>query len=158
MTDLPANRHRIRVYYGDTDMAGIVYYANYLRWFEAGRYELLHAVGLSYSVLQDAGRTLPVIDARCSYRSPARYEDELELETRVDQIKNVSLRISYRLVRVADGVLIATGETGHACVDATGRPARMPPAFRAALAGEVLRTGAPSPATVSQSTSDAGQP
>ncbi len=144
---LPSNRHRFRVYYGDTDMAGIVYYANYLRWFEAGRCELLHSVGLRYVVLQGEGRTLPVIQASVNYLSPARYEDELELETRVEQVKNVSLRISYRLVRLSDGVLIATGETGHACVDSAGRPVRMPAPFRAALAGE------PAPRT-----SSSGQP
>lgn len=133
---LPSNRHRFRVYYGDTDMAGIVYYANYLRWFEAGRCELMHSVGLRYLVLQGAGRTLPVVSAAVNYHHPARYEDELELETRVVEIKHVSLRIQYRLVRVADGKLVATGETGHACVDDRGRPVRMPPTFRAALSGE----------------------
>lgn len=133
---MPSNRHRFRVYYGDTDMAGIVYYANYLRWFEAGRCELLHSVGLRYEVLQSEGRTLPVVSASVNYLAPARYEDHLELETQVEQIRNVSLRISYRLVRLVDGVLVATGETTHACVDERGRPARMPAPFRSALAGE----------------------
>ncbi len=129
-----SNTHRFRVIYGDTDMAGIVYYANYLRFFEAGRSELLRARGLPYSVLEQRGLQLPVASAEVQYRAPARYEDELDLETRVLEVKNVSLKVAYRLVRPADGVLIATGQTMHACVDrVTGRVSRLPPEYKAAL-------------------------
>jgi acyl-CoA thioester hydrolase len=131
-----ANLHRFRVYYGDTDMAGIVYYANYLRWFEAGRSELIKSLGISYRSLSDTGRTAPVTSASLRYLAPARYEDELELETKVEETRQVSFRISYRLVRLADGVLVCTGETTHACVDEHGKLTRLPPAFRAALAGQ----------------------
>jgi acyl-CoA thioester hydrolase len=128
-----SHRHRFRVIYGDTDMAGVVYYGNYLRYFEAGRAELLRAAGLVYREIQARGVTLPVIEAQVSYRSPARYDDELELETIVEEVKQVSLRIRYRLVRPADDALIATGETRHASVGGDGRPTRLPAEIRSRL-------------------------
>ena len=133
---MASHTHRFRIIYGDTDMAGIVYYANYLRFFEAGRSELLRAHGIRYSVLESQGLTLPVVSAAVQYRAPARYEDELTLHTTVADVKNVSLRVTYRLVREADDRLIATGETTHACVDTkSGRVARLPADYRERLRG-----------------------
>ena len=129
-----ANKHRFRVIYGDTDMAGVVYYGNYLRFFEAGRNELLRAAGLRYKKIQETGCTLPVTAVEVKYRAPARYDDELTLETKVEEVRNVSLRISYRLVREADDALIATGETTHACVDRDGKVARLPAEVKERLA------------------------
>jgi acyl-CoA thioester hydrolase len=120
-----SSRHRLRVIYGDTDMMGVVYYANYLRYFEAGRNELLREIGLPYRELEAAGFALPVANASVSYRTPAKYDDLLELETSVSEVRHVSVRIAYRLLR--DGELVATGETTHACIGPNGRLARLPP-------------------------------
>lgn len=128
-----SNRHRLRVIYGDTDRMGIVYYANHFRYFEAGRNELLRAAGVDYRKIEEEGAMLPVVEATCRYRSPAYYDDELELETFVSDLGLSSLRIGYRLVRLVDGVLIATGETRHACVRPDGPLRRMPPEIKEKL-------------------------
>jgi YbgC/YbaW family acyl-CoA thioester hydrolase len=73
---------QLRVRYAETDQMGIVYYANYLVWFEIGRVELLRSLGLAYSQLETDHRLiLPVVDAHCRYRAPARYDDEILIET-----------------------------------------------------------------------------
>lgn len=132
-----SHSHRFRVIFGDTDMAGVVYYGNYLRYFEAGRAELLRASGLAYKdAIHARGLTLPVVEAQVRYLAPARYDDELTLETKVEEVRFASFRISYRLMRETDGTLIATGETTHACVDPNGRPARLPPEIPARFRGE----------------------
>ncbi len=126
----------LRVIYGDTDQMGVVYYANYLRWFEAGRAQFLRVKGVSYSAFErDLGLLLPVSEATVSYRSPARYDDLVTVETSLAEVKRVSARFEYRVVRGAD--LLATGSTVHACVDRDGRIRRLPPEFLAWLcAGE----------------------
>ena len=73
---------RVRVRYADTDRMGVVYYANYLVWFEVGRTEWLRETGWSYREMESEGVALPVIEARCEYRQPARYDDEVEIATR----------------------------------------------------------------------------
>jgi acyl-CoA thioester hydrolase len=126
----------VRVIYGDTDQAGIVYYANYLRYFEAGRTEFIRAKGLRYRDFQDRfGLLLPVAEARVAYRAPARYDDLLTVETTLAEASRASARFEYRIVREAD--LLATGHTVHACVGADGRVRRLPPELvRALAAGE----------------------
>lgn len=115
----------IRVIYGDTDQMGVVYYANYLRWFEAGRNELIRAAGLRYRDFEERfGLRLPVTEASVSYRLPARYDDLLAVETSVAEIRRASARFEYRILRGAD--LLATGHTVHACVDLEGRVTRLP--------------------------------
>ena len=131
-----SHRHRFRVIYGDTDRMGVVYYANYLRFFEAGRTELLRAAGIDYRQMEAEGALLPVAEAHAKYRAPAGYDDELELETAVAHVGTSSIRIRYELRRVSDGVLIATGETKHACVNADGRVIRMPEFVRERLEAE----------------------
>ncbi len=115
----------IRVIYGDTDLAGIVYYANYLRFFEAGRNEHIRACGLRYRDFEERyALRLPVSEASVKYRIPARYDDLLVVETRISEVGRASARFDYRLLR-GDEVL-ATGHTVHACVDLEGRIRRMP--------------------------------
>jgi acyl-CoA thioester hydrolase len=124
----------IRVIYGDTDQAGIVYYANYLRFFEAGRNEFIRARGLRYRDFEERfGLRLPVAEARVSYRAPARYDDLITVETSLAEVKRASARFGYRIVR--DGAVLATGHTVHACVDLEGRIQRMPPDLLARLGG-----------------------
>jgi acyl-CoA thioester hydrolase len=118
-------RTTLRVIYGDTDLAGIVYYATYLRFFEAGRNEHLRACGLRYRDFEEQfGLRLPVSEVQASYRIPARYDDLVVVETRISEVGRASARFDYRLLR-GDEVL-ATGHTVHACVDLEGRIRRMP--------------------------------
>jgi acyl-CoA thioester hydrolase len=115
----------LRVIYGDTDQMGVVYYGNYLRFFEAGRNEFIRAKGLRYRDFEEAyALRLPVVDAQVSYRSPARYDDLVAVETSLAEVRRASARFEYRIVR--DGELLATGSTVHACVDLDGRVRRMP--------------------------------
>jgi acyl-CoA thioester hydrolase len=119
-------RTDVRVIYGDTDLMGVVYYANYLRFFEAGRNELIRARGLRYRDFEERfSLRLPVVDAHVSYRLPARYDDLLTIETSIAEVKRASARFEYRIVRGEE--VVATGETVHACVDLQGRIRRMPP-------------------------------
>ena len=124
----------IRVIYGDTDQMGVVYYANYLRYFEAGRGEFMRAHGRSYREVEAAGFQIPVVEARVRYRAPARFDDLLRLETTLAEVRRASLRFSYVLVRGEGRTLLAEGETTHAVLGPEGRPVRVP-AEIAALTG-----------------------
>jgi acyl-CoA thioester hydrolase len=124
----------IRVIYGDTDQMGIVYYANYLRYFEAGRNEFIRAKGLRYRDFEERfSLRLPVVEAQVSYRTPARYDDLLTIETTIEDVRRASARFVYRAVRGAE--VVATGHTLHACVDLEGRVRRMPQELLARLGG-----------------------
>jgi acyl-CoA thioester hydrolase len=115
----------IRVIYGDTDQMGVAYYANYLRWFEAGRNEYLRAMGLRYRDFEARfGLGLPVVEATVRYLLPARYDDLIRVETSLVEARRASARFDYRIVRDAD--VLVTGHTVHACVDPQGRVQRMP--------------------------------
>jgi acyl-CoA thioester hydrolase len=127
----------IRVIYGDTDQMGVVYYANYLRYFEAARNEFIRAKGMRYRDFEkEYALLLPVAEASVSYKTPAKYDDLLTVEIRLGEVRRASARFDYRLLR-DDGTLLATGHTVHACVDVEGRVRRMPPELLARLsAGE----------------------
>ena len=117
---------RIRVRYAETDRMGVVYYANYLVWFEVGRTEWLRATGWSYREMEHDGVSLPVIEVHCDYRQPARYDDEIELRTRATLLSPVRIRFDYDLVRTGDETVAASGHTIHAALDVNGRPCRLP--------------------------------
>ncbi len=119
-----------RVRYADTDQMGVVYYANYLVWFEIGRAEWLRAQGLSYRDVERGGTVLPVIEARCEYLLPMRYDDEVEIRTRAALVSAIRVEFHYTVVRRADGALAARGLTRHVATDPSGRPRRMPAAVR----------------------------
>jgi acyl-CoA thioester hydrolase len=124
-------RHDIRVIFGDTDQMGVVYYANYLRYFESARAAYWRALGKSYRDLEAWGVALPVVEAHCHYRRPAYYEDLVTVETRVSELRGASLRFAYRIVRGDE--LLADGNTRHAVVGSDGRPRALPPALREAI-------------------------
>lgn len=117
---------QVRVRYVETDAMGVVYYANYFVWFEVGRCELLRSVGQTYRELERDGVMLPVIDAQCKYRGPARYDDVLEIATRGVLLSPVRVEFCYDVVRTADGVVLASGRTVHAATDRSGNPRRLP--------------------------------
>jgi acyl-CoA thioester hydrolase len=122
----PVSISKVRVRYAETDKMGIVYYANYLVWFEVGRTDLLRERGWSYREMEGDGLSLPVVEAACGYRRPARYDDELEVRTTGVLLSPVRVRFDYQVVRPADAATVAEGHTIHASLDRNGRPARLP--------------------------------
>ena len=111
----------VRVTYSDTDQMGMVYYANYLIWFEIGRTEFLRQYGLTYKLLEAQGMFLPVARCVCEYKSPAHYDDLIRIVTTIAQMTRVSITFSYKLVREGTGETIALGETKHACIGPDGK-------------------------------------
>lgn len=116
----------LRVRYAETDRMGVVYYANYLVWFEVARTDLLRALGWSYREMEAAGVSLPVIEAHCEYRRPARYDDELEVHTRGHLLSPVRMEFFYEVRQKDDRSLVAAGHTRHAALGRDGRPCRLP--------------------------------
>jgi len=118
---------RLRVRYAETDAMGVVYYGNYLSYFEDGRVSYLQQKGVPYSAMEAAGVYMPVAEAHCKYRAPARFEDELSVETSVGEAGRARVRFDY-VVKRGDDVL-AEGYTIHAARDREGRPVRIPAAW-----------------------------
>jgi acyl-CoA thioester hydrolase len=127
------NLTNYRVIYGDTDQMGIVYYANYLCWFERGRSEFLRQIGLPYGTIEAQGFHFPVTEVNCRYANSARYDDVVLIETELIEIGRASLSFVYRILRQANGDLLATGSTKHACIDRSGKVTRIPNLLKAAL-------------------------
>jgi acyl-CoA thioester hydrolase len=128
-----ASSSHIRVRYAETDQMGVVYYANYFVWFEVARADLLRSLGWSYREMEQAGVSLPVIEAHCEYRRPARYDDELEVSAEGRMLSPVRIEFTYRVVQ-RDQVLTASGRTVHAALDAAGKPCRLPERIREVFA------------------------
>jgi acyl-CoA thioester hydrolase len=105
---------------------GVVYHANYFIWFEVGRTDLLRLAGWSYRGMEDEGFSLPVIEAHCAFREPARYDDEIEIQTGGTLLTPVRVRFDYQVVRMTDTAILASGHTVHAALDRAGRPCRLP--------------------------------
>lgn len=124
----------VRVRYAETDRMGVAYHANYLVWFEVGRTDLLRTFGWSYREMEESGVILPVIEARCEYRQPSRYDDELEIRTEGRLLSPIRIQFDYRLVRRADEVTSAVGTTVHASLDLNRRPCRLPERLRRVFA------------------------
>ena len=124
----------VRVRYAETDKMGIVYYANYLIWFEIGRAEYCRARGFSYSEMEETDDAfLVVAESYCRYKAPAYYDDDLVVRTHVTELRRRSVRFGYEVVRLSDGTIIAEGETGHVVTNADGRVISMPEHYRTAL-------------------------
>jgi acyl-CoA thioester hydrolase len=126
----PHSSSRIRVRYAETDQMGVVYYANYFVWFEVGRTDLLRESGWNYREMEIDGFALPVIEAHCTYRESAKYDDEIEVRTSGAMLSPVRVQFTYEVVRMADAATLATGTTVHATLDRNGRPCRLPPRVR----------------------------
>lgn len=121
--------HEIRVIFGDTDQMGIVYYANYLRFFESARADYWRSLGRSYKDLEAAQIAMPVVEAHCNYKRPAHYEDILLVDTNVSEMRGASLRFTYVVRR--GGEVLAEGYTRHGIIGPDGRPRRIPEFMRA---------------------------
>jgi len=122
----------LRVRYAETDAMGVVYYGNYLAYFEDGRVAYLQQKGIPYSEMEAAGVYMPIAEAYCKYHAPARFEDELAVETSIGEAGRAKVRFDY-VVKRGDEVL-AEGYTVHAARDRDGRPVRIPASWAEKLA------------------------
>jgi acyl-CoA thioester hydrolase len=107
-----------------------VYYANYLVWFEVARTEWLRARGWSYREMEAEGFALPVIEAHCEYRQPARYDDDIEIDATASLVTPVRLRFDYQVRRPGPSPVCAVGYTTHVALDGRGKPVRLPARVR----------------------------
>ena len=121
----------IRVYYEDTDMAGVVYYANYLKYIERGRSEALRALGIDQTAMRENGLVFVVRRLTADYMAPARFDDDLTVFTRTEAVKGASATM-IQWVRREDQTLFRA-EVQIACMDLDGRPQRLPTEVRQAL-------------------------
>jgi acyl-CoA thioester hydrolase len=121
----------LRVRFGETDLMGIVHHASYRLYFEAGRVEWLRKRGVTYASFASRGVHLPVVDAHVHYASPARFDDLLDIETTLSELRTVSMKFSYVVTR--DGQPIADGYTRLGCIDDAHKLLRIPEDMRAVL-------------------------
>ena len=105
---------RFRVRYAETDQMGVVYHSNYIIWFEVGRVEMFRQLGFTYGEMeQQEGTRLAVVDVRCRYKIPARYDDLLRVRTRLLNVRGSLVHFGYEILRDNDDALLAEGETVH---------------------------------------------
>jgi acyl-CoA thioester hydrolase len=131
---MPSAVTPVRVRYAETDRMGVVYYANYFVWFEVARAEVMRTLGWTYRQMEDEGVFLPVIDAECHYKRPARYDDEVEIRATGRLVSPVRVEFQYEVFVKGDSEPMAIGLTRHAATDRTGRPCRLPERVREAFA------------------------
>ena len=118
-------KSQIRVIYADTDAMGIVYHTNYIKWFEIGRNEYLRELGYPYARLEEEKLWLPVASVECTYKSPAKYDDLLEITAWVSEVKAATVVIRYEIHNKETGVLLVSGNTKHAVTDDQLKPVRL---------------------------------
>jgi acyl-CoA thioester hydrolase len=128
----------IRVRYAETDQMSVVYYSNYLVWFEIGRVELMRSLGMAYSQLEEVyGCILPVAEARCRYRASARYDDQIQIETEPALVRASLVKFAYKIWRKASETderkLLAEGETTHMVCDKEMKKKHLPDEYMTAL-------------------------
>lgn len=123
----------VRVRYAETDQMGVAWHGQYFAWFEVGRTDLLRERGCTYRELEADGLRLPVIDAAAKYLRPARYDDLLEVRTRLSRLGGARVEFEYEVRRQGEEPPLATGSTAHAAVDPEGRPRRLPAELRRRL-------------------------
>jgi acyl-CoA thioester hydrolase len=126
----PVETH-LRVRYAETDQMGVVYYANYLIYFEIGRVEHMRQLGVNYKEMEIQDDSfIMVAEANCRYRKPAQYDDLLLIRTRVSEARRRTIRFAYEIVNSATGELLTVGETLHVICDGRGRPKSLPEKYR----------------------------
>ena len=134
---------RLRVRYAETDQMGVVYHTNFAIWFEIGRVEFLRELGFTYRDMEAKDNCyIAVVELRCRYKAPARYDDLILVRTRLKHLRASLINFGYEIVREDDGTLLAEGETVHIITDAQMQKRELPEKYRAAL---VRAIGAQSP-------------
>jgi acyl-CoA thioester hydrolase len=136
--EMSVNKAQVRVRYAETDQMGVVYHSNYLIWFEVGRVELIRQMGLNYKQMEEEGFGISVVDVHARYRAPARYDDELVVETQLLAARGAVIKFGYRVLRVADGVLLCEGETAHVCVGKDMKKMCLPPKYAERFAAHLI--------------------
>ena len=132
---------RLRVRYAETDQMGVVYHANHFIWFEIGRVELLRQLGFSYREMEENdGCFIAVVDARCRYKAPAHYDDEVLVRTHLKNVRESLVHFGYELLRANDGVVLAEGETTHVVTDANMKKRTIPEKYASAFRDAMQRT------------------
>ena len=132
--------YQYRVIFGDTDQMGVVYYGNYMRFFEASRASFLRSFGKSHKDLDEWGVALPVVEAHCRYRRPAYYEDLIDIDVDVAELRGASMKFVYEVRRGTD--VLADVWTRHASVGLDGRPRAVPEPLRELInSGQRARLG-----------------
>jgi len=135
------NETRLRVRYVETDQMGVVYHSNYFIWFEVGRVEFLRQPGFTYRDMErDDGCYIAVVDARCRYKAPARYDDQILVRTFFKNLRASLIHFGYEILREPEMTLLAEGETTHIVTDAQLQRRELPGKYREAFA-EALRGG-----------------
>jgi len=131
---VPSHQTRLRVRYAETDQMGVVYYANYLVWMEVGRVELVRSLGFHYKDLeQSEGLYLSVVEANCRYLYPARYDQEVVVETRIVKANSRMVEFGYCMRSLEPERNLAEGSTRHIWLNREWRPCRLPEKYRSAL-------------------------
>ena len=129
---------KLRVRYADTDQMGVVYHSNYIVWFEVGRVEMLRQLGFTYRDMEEQDDThIAVVDVRCRYKAPARYDDLILVRTRLVLVRDSLLHFGYELLRDEDGKILAEGETVHIVVNAAFKRIHLPEKYLSGLRGAV---------------------
>jgi acyl-CoA thioester hydrolase len=127
---METHRTRVRVRYAETDQMGVVYHANYIIWMEVGRVEFCRAAGLSYRDMEhDGALHLAVIEVNCRYISPARYDDEIDIETHIEKATARGVHFGYTMHHSDSGRKLAEGSSRHLFLDRSLRPMRLPERF-----------------------------
>ncbi len=137
MADSNWHEARIRVRYKDTDRMGVVYYGNYLTFFEVGRAELMRDLGFPYAEIEADGYMLVVTEAKAKYHANVGYDSEVTVKTKIARVKNASIRFNYEVVDEADKLLVS-GHTVHACLNSDLKPVRIPPDLKKVVEKNVI--------------------
>ncbi|MDP6138710.1 MAG: thioesterase family protein [Candidatus Woesearchaeota archaeon] len=131
---MKTNQIEQRIYYADTDHEGVVYYANYLRWFEMGRTEILRRYGFDYSDIEKRDLIVPVVEVKCIYKQSAKYNDVIIIKTTIENIGNSSIKFHYEIIRKNDNKLLAEGYTVNVFVNTkTMKSTKIPEELRKSL-------------------------
>jgi len=126
------NETRLRVRYAETDQMGVVYHSNHFIWFEVGRVELMRGMGVSYRDLErEDGRFIAVAEAKCRYRAPVLYDEEVVVRTWLKSVRESVVVFGYELIRPENGILLAEGETVHVVTDSSMIVAKLPQKYLA---------------------------
>ncbi|MGC2247434.1 MAG: thioesterase family protein [Terriglobales bacterium] len=121
------NETRIRVRYAETDQMGVVYHANHFIWFEVGRVELLRQLGFSYKDMETEDDCfIAVADARCRYKAPVHYDDEVVVHTHLKHVREKVIHFGYELLTADGSRVLAEGETTHIVANSQMKPRRLP--------------------------------
>lgn len=140
-TNRPVVETRFHVRFCETDQMGIVHHAAYITWFEEGRSAFTRAIGYPYSRLEAEGLSLAVTEVQARYHRPARYDDEVIVAARLDELQSRGMTFSYEIRRASDDALLVTGLTRHISVDHHSGVRRIPDALREKLLAGIARLG-----------------